>query len=421
MTIPTKLPPRAWLIVGLLWVVGCFNYLDRVMITTMRGSIVEAIPMTDAQFGLLTSIFLWVYGLLSPFAGFLADRFNRSRVIIGSLFAWSAITWLTAHATTFYELLATRALMGISEACYIPAALALIADYHRGTTRSLATGVHMSGIMVGSGLGGLGGWIAERHGWNHAFLIFGLGGIGYSVVLALLLRDVPRENGESAPTAAALPNVRLGEALTSLFGRRSFIIALAYWGLLGLAGWAVVGWMPTYLNEQFHLSQGTAGLSATGYIQGASLVGVLLGGWWADRWSRTNERGRVLVPMIGLLIAVPGIFIASSVSVLPVALAGLVIFGVTKAFSDPNMMPILCSITDPRFRATGYGVLNFCSCLIGGLSIYAGGALRDAHVNVSRMFQFAALTIVVCAALLYFVKPQAQADAAKPSRDPSRA
>ena len=416
MTLPTKLPPRAWLIVGLLWMVGCFNYLDRVMITTMRGSIVDAIPMTDAQFGLLTSIFLWVYGLLSPFAGFLADRFNRSRVIIGSLFAWSAITWLTAHATTFGELLATRALMGVSEACYIPAALALIADYHRGTTRSLATGVHMSGIMVGSGLGGLGGWIAERHGWNHAFLIFGLGGIGYSVVLALLLRDAPRDDGSATPTATAAPKVRLGEALTSLFARRAFLIALAYWGLLGLAGWAVVGWMPTYLNEQFHLSQGTAGLSATGYIQGASLVGVLLGGWWADRWSRNDERGRVLVPMIGLLIAVPGIFIASSVTVLPVALAGLVIFGVTKAFSDPNMMPILCSVTDPRFRATGYGVLNFCSCLIGGLSIYAGGALRDAHVNVSWMFRFAALTIIVCATLLYFVRPQAQADVAKPAR-----
>lgn len=416
MTIPTKLPPRAWLIVGLLWVVGCFNYLDRVMVTTMRGSLVDAIPMTDAQFGLLTSIFLWVYGVLSPFAGFLADRFNRSRVIIGSLFAWSAITWLTAHATTFGELLTTRALMGLSEACYIPAALALIADYHRGTTRSLATGVHMSGIMVGSGLGGLGGWIAERQGWSHAFLIFGLGGIGYSVVLALLLRDAPRDDGSAAPTATAVPKVRLGEALTSLFARRAFLIALAYWGLLGLAGWAVVGWMPTYLNEQFHLSQGAAGLSATGYIQGAALVGVLLGGWWADRWSRNDERGRVLVPMIGLLIAVPGIFIASSVTVLPVALAGLVIFGVTKAFSDPNMMPILCSVTDPRFRATGYGVLNFCSCLIGGLSIYAGGALRDAHVNVSWMFRFAALTIIVCATLLYFVKPQAQPDVAKPIR-----
>ena len=417
MTSPTKLPPRAWLIVGLLWAVGCFNYLDRVMITTMRGSLVEAIPMSDAQFGLLTSIFLWVYGALSPFAGFLADRFNRSRVIIGSLFAWSAITWLTAHATTFGELLATRALMGVSEACYIPAALALIADYHRGTTRSLATGVHMSGIMVGAGLGGLGGWIAERQGWSHAFLIFGLAGIGYSVVLALLLRDAPNDDRTAAAsTANAFANVRLGEALASLFGRRSFVIALAYWGLLGLAGWAVVGWMPTYLNEQFHLSQGVAGLSATGYIQGASLVGVLLGGWWADRWSRTNERGRVLVPFIGLLLAVPGILVASSVSVLPLALAGLVLFGVTKAFTDPNMMPILCSISDARFRATGYGVLNFFSCLIGGLSIYAGGALRDAHVNVRNIFFFGAFIAVVCATLLYFVKPQAAANVAKPAR-----
>ena len=416
MTLSTKLPPRAWLIVGLLWVVGCFNYLDRVMITTMRGSLVEAIPMSDAQFGLLTSVFLWVYGVLSPFAGFLADRFNRSRVIIGSLFAWSVITWLTTQATTFGELLATRALMGVSEACYIPAALALIADYHRGATRSLATGVHMSGIMVGSGLGGLGGWIAERQGWSHAFLIFGLAGIGYSVVLALLLRDAPNDDRHTAPAANASPHVHLGEALASLFGRRSFIIALAYWGLLGLAGWAVVGWMPTYLNEQFHLSQGTAGLSATGYIQGASLIGVLLGGWWADRWSRTNERGRVLVPLIGLLLAVPGILVASSVSVLPLALAGLVLFGVTKAFSDPNMMPILCSISDARFRATGYGVLNFFSCLIGGLSIYAGGALRDAHVNVSHVFQFGAFTVVVCATLLYFVKPQAAADVAPPAR-----
>ena len=95
MTADTKLPARAWLIVGLLWVVGCLNYLDRVMITTMRGSLKDAIPMTEAQFGLLTTAFLVVYAALSPFAGFLADRFNRSRVIIGSLFVWSLVTWLT--------------------------------------------------------------------------------------------------------------------------------------------------------------------------------------------------------------------------------------------------------------------------------------------------------------------------------------
>lgn len=394
---------RAWLVVGILWVVGCLNYLDRVMLTTMRQSLTEAIPMTDAQFGLLTSVFLWIYGVLSPFAGFLADRFNRSRVIVISLFAWSVITWMTAHATTFNELLLTRALMGISEACYIPAALALIADYHRGSTRSLAIGVHMTGIMVGSGMGGFGGWIAERHGWAHAFELFGVIGVGFTVVALFFLRDAPRE-AHAAPGAAPAGSVGLGAALRSLFSQRAFGFALAYWGLLGLASWAVVGWMPTYLTEQFHLSQGVGGLSATAYYQAAALVGVLLGGAWADRWARTNALGRIYVPLIGLLIAAPGILMASTVDWLPLALAGLVVFGLTKSFSDSNMMPILCMVSDPKYRATGYGVLNLFSCVVGGVTIYAGGMLRDARVDVSHVFQFGAATVFVCAVLLAAIR-----------------
>lgn len=253
MSFQNKLLPRAWLTIGLLWLVGLLNYLDRVMITTMRGSLTEAIPMTDAQFGLLTAIFLWVYGVFSPFAGFIADRFSRSRVILISLLAWSVITWLTAHATTYGQLLATRALMGLSEACYIPAAMALITDYHRGDTRSKAEGLHLSGVMVGAGLGGLGGWIAEHYGWSHAFSIFGIVGIVYTGVVALLLRDAPREHAD-ATGGPPLPRIRLQEAFISLFSQRAFVLAMVYWGLLGLAGWAVVGWMPTYLNEHFNLS-----------------------------------------------------------------------------------------------------------------------------------------------------------------------
>jgi len=412
MTPSPSLLPRAWLVVGLLWLVGCLNYLDRVMITTMRGSLTEAIPMTDAQFGLLTSVFLWIYGLLSPFAGYLADRFNRSRVIIGSLFAWSAITWLTAHATTFNELLLTRALMGVSEACYIPAALALIADYHRGSTRSFATGLHMSGIMVGSALGGLGGWIAEREGWAHAFEIFGLAGIVYTLIVAVLLRDAPRDPGvdagQTTASSSAPPPVSLVSALLSLFSQRGFIMALAYWGLLGLTGWAVVGWMPTYLKEHFSLPQGEAGLMATGYLQTSALLGVLIGGAWADRWSRTDERGRIYVPMIGLLVASPAILLASTINWLPLALAGLVVFGLARAFSDSNMMPILCMVTDARYRATGYGVLNLFSCVVGGFTIYAGGVLRDAQIDVSRVFQFAAFSILICVGLLFSIRAKAK-------------
>lgn len=401
-------PPaaRAWLTVALLWFVGCINYLDRVMITTMRGSLVEAIPMTDAQFGLLTTVFLIVYGVLSPFAGYLADRFNRCHVIVVSLIVWSAVTWATAHATTYAELLATRALMGVSEACYIPAALALIADFHGPRTRSLANGVHLSGVMVGAGLGGVGGWIAERHGWAQAFEWFGQGGIVLAIVAALYLRERRVDPG-TGPEAGA-EGVRLGAALTSLFSTRQFLFGLAFWSLLGASAWAVVGWMPTYLTEQFKLSQGAGGLSATAYNQGAQIVGVLFGGYLADRWSRTQPNAPVLVPLIGVIIAGPAILLAAGATVLPLALAGLVGFGLTKAFADANMMPILTLVVDRRYRATGYGVLNFAACLVGGATIYAGGVLRDARIDVSNIFLFGAACIALCAVLLHRVLPRPQ-------------
>jgi MFS family permease len=373
---------------------------------TMRKSLVEAVPMTDAQFGLLTSVFLWVYGILSPFAGFLADRFSRSRVIIVSLFIWSAVTWLTAHATTFEGLLIARALMGVSEACYIPAALALIADYHRSSTRSFATGVHVAGIMVGQGFGGIGGWLAERHTWQFPFTVFGLVGIVYAVVLLITLRDAPREgvaNAERPDARAIKPaeNVTFGAALRSLLGNGSFLLALTFFGLLGVVGWGLVGWLPTYFQERFNLGQGTAGFSATGYLNGGAIAGVLLGGFLADRWSRTNPRGRILVPAIGLCIAAVGVLALSLTSVFAVAIAGLVLYGVTRTFTDANMMPILCLIADPRYRATGYGMLNFLACIIGGVGIYAGGALRDAKVEMSSMFLFVCGMICVCAVLLF--------------------
>jgi MFS family permease len=400
---------RAWLVVALLWVVGCLNYLDRVMLITMRGSIKEAIPMTDAQFGLLTTSFLLMYGVLSPLGGFLADRFSRSRIIIFSLLAWSATTWLTAHATTLGELLTTRVLMGVSEACYFPAAGALIADYHRNKTRSLANGLHLSGVMVGSGLGGLGGWLADGHGWKFAFELFGLGGIAYAILLACLLRDRPADPLLSETVAVAAPRPKLGEALRSLFSQNAFIIALVFWGLLGLASWSFVGWMPTYLSEHFHLAQGKAGLLTTGYIYSGSLLGMIISGAWADRWSLRQARGRIWVGVIGLTVAIPAVLLVAHTGVLALAVAGLAIYGFSRAFPDANMMPVLCQITDPRYRATGLGLLNAFATIVGGITIYAGGALRDAHVDIIRVFECGAAGLLVCTVLLWCIKPRVAA------------
>jgi MFS transporter, Spinster family, sphingosine-1-phosphate transporter len=396
---------RAWLVVALLWPVACLNYLDRLMITTMRDSLMADIAMTDAQFGLLTSVFLWVYAVLSPFAGYFADRFSRNGVIVASLLVWSVVTWLTGHAQGFNQLLVARSLMGVSEACYIPAALALITDYHRGPTRSLATGLHMSGLYAGAALGGLGGVLAEYFKWQSAFNLFGAIGIAYSVLLFLTLRDAAA-TGAGVSKAQPVEKVTLASASAYLCRQGSFWALFAYFGLVSIANWAVYGWLPTYMGQQFKLGQGAAGMSATAYIQVASFAGVLLGGAWADRWGRYNLRGRVFVPLIGFCAAGPALFLSSSTGVLLAAVAGLLVFGLARGFADANNMPILCQIAPRNYRATGYGILNFIGCVLGGVMTYVAGALKDANVGLERVFQCCAGGLVLAGLLLLLVKPK---------------
>jgi sugar phosphate permease len=295
--------------------------------------------------------------------------------------------------------------MGISEACYIPAALALIVDYHRKNTRSLAIGIHMAGIMIGSGLGFVGGWIAEHHHWNTPFIYLGVIGITYAGLLAFTLRDIPLKE-ESRMPPGSKKGLNFFSALNDLFKLRSYNLMLIAWGLLGIVAWMVVGWLPTYFQEHFKLSQAISGFYATGYFYPAALVGLLLGGYWADQWSRTNPKARIFVPVIGICIGAPCVFAASSTGHLILAIVCFVIFALTKSFIDTNMMPILCLVANPRHRATGYGILNLAACIIGGAGIYAGGLLRDAHIHLGKIYRIAALIMLVSAVLLVWVKPQ---------------
>ncbi len=398
------LPPRAWLAVVLLFFVGLLNYLDRNTITTMHTSITVAIPMSDKQFSLLTAVFLWVYGLFSPFAGYLADRFGRSRIIITSLFIWSAVTWLTAHAANFEQLLATRALMGLSEACYIPAALALISDYHKGSTQSTATGIHMAGVFIGASLGFVGGWIAEDHSWNLAFTIFGGIGIVYAIVIAFLLKDPPQEKLNDPASTLPAEQGNFFRTIKELFSIPSFYAMLAFWSLLSIVAWLITAWLPTFYLQRFHLSQKMAGVYATAYLYPASVAGLVLGGIMTDQWSKKNRRARMLVPALGLCVATPMVFLASDTTILTLAILFFMIYAFTKAFSDTNMMPILSTIATKEKRATGYGILNLFSCIVGGIGIYAGGYLRDAEVSFTTIFRWASFLIPVCIVLLLLIK-----------------
>ncbi|MFA7492870.1 MAG: MFS transporter [Proteiniphilum sp.] len=404
-----QLPSRAWLTVGLLFIVGLLNYLDRIMLTTMRGSIMESIPMTEAEFGLLTSIFLWVYAILSPFAGFMADRFKRSHVIIMSLFVWSLVTWMTGHATTYNQLLFSRALMGISEAFYIPAALALLVDYHRGPTQSLATGLHLAGVMLGQSLGFLGGWIAEKYSWGLAFNSFGIIGILYAVLLIFLLREpVHTEIESTVGTNEKKKNregkVKFGEVFKNIFTKPAYIYLLVFWGVMGLISWMISAWLPTYYQENFQLSQTQAGLYATAYLYPVSIVGAILAGVITDKWSVRNKYARILVPMLGLAIAAPCVFFASYTSILPVAIVFLMVYGFMRMTVDDNLMPIMCLFVENKYRATAFGIMNMFNTIIAGIGIFLIGAMRDSNISLGTIYQVAALSLFVCILFLYLVK-----------------
>jgi MFS family permease len=406
-TAPSSILRRAWLIVALLVPVALLNYLDRQMLASMKFSVMGDITDigSEANWGRMLGQFKWVYAFLSPVGGYLADRFGRRFTICGSLFAWSAVTWWTGHVGSYSELLWARSLMGVSEAFYIPAALALIADYHTGPTRSRAVGLHQMGIYCGVIVGGFGGYVADAPslGWRWAFDVCGVIGMLYAVPLAFLLRDVRRPAGTASAAGSPLASAR------ALLTNGSFILLVLYFTLPALAGWVVRDWMPAILKAEFNLGQGQAGVSATLFWQVAAIVGAIVGGWLADRWMRKSERGRINVSAIGMAMIIPAMFgvgYAPQTGLLWVAIVFLILFGLGWGFFDTNNMPILCQITRPELRATGYGIMNLVSISAGGLADWGFGALRDRHVPLFAIFGVFASAALVSVVLVLLIKPR---------------
>lgn len=397
-----------WILVGLLWVVALLNYMDRQMLSTMRpameGDIVEL--QSAANFGRLMAVFLWIYGLMSPVAGLFADKVNRKWLIVGSLFVWSAVTYAMGLAQSFEQLYWLRALMGVSEALYIPAGLALIADFHTSKTRSLAVGIHMTGLYMGQALGGFGATVAEAYSWQSAFQAFGLVGIVYAALLVFLLREKRGEepDAELHVSQAAKPPLFKGFAV--LFSNIAFWVILFYFAVPSLPGWATKNWLPTLFAENLSIEMSVAGPLSTITIAASSFVGVILGGIMSDRWVQRNIKGRVYTSAIGIGLTIPAIMlIGFGHNTLHIVSAGIC-FGIGFGMFDANNMPILCQFVSPKYRATGYGIMNMVGVFSGAAITDLLGRSADAG-NLGRDFAFlAAIVLVAVVIQLAFLRPK---------------
>lgn len=398
-----------WVVVGLLWVVALLNYMDRQMLSTMRDAM--EIDITELQsaanFGRLMAVFLWIYGLMSPISGIIADRLNRKWLIVGSLFVWSTVTYLMGIAVNFEQVLWLRALMGVSEALYIPAGLSLIADYHSDKSRSLAIGIHMTGLYAGQAIGGFGATVAAAFSWHTTFHWFGIIGIAYSILLMLFLREKKGHvQVEHIQSSAPKEKGAIFKGLALLFSNIAFWVILLYFAAPSLPGWAIKNWLPTLFAENLNIPMSQAGPMSTITIAVSCFIGVILGGLLSDKWVQKNIRGRVYTGAIGLGLTIPALVLLGFGHSFVAVIGAGILFGIGFGIFDANNMPILCQFVSSRYRATAYGIMNMTGVFAGAFVTDLLGRWTDGGKLGMGIAMLAVIVFIALTVQLYFLRPK---------------
>ncbi len=396
-----------WLVVGLLWVVALLNYMDRQMLSTMRDAM--ALDISDLEskvmFGKVMAAFMWIYGFMSPVSGIVADRVNRKWLIVLSLGVWSTVTLLMGYATTYNQVYWLRALMGVSEALYIPAALSLIADYFTGKQLSLAIGIHMTGLYMGQAVGGFGAFVAEHLSWQSTFHWFGIIGIAYAFVLIMFLYEKRSESKMQKQIESKEPlSVTLKNNLEAIKASLGMLMTnIAFWTIIfffassSVPGWATKNWLPTLFADSLGIEMSVAGPIATITIAFASFIGVMVGGPMADKWSRVNLKGRIFTSAIGLSLMIPALVLMGFGNTFAAAIGAGTLFGLGYGLFDANNMPILCQFVPDRSRGTAYGMMNMSGLFIGALATNVLGSLAEKGM---MGLGFACMAAALCLALI---------------------
>jgi len=415
-------PRYKWWVVAMLWLISFFNYADRQAIFSVFPLLEREMHLTPVQLGLLGSSFAWVYGLSAPLAGMIIDRVKRKTAILGGLEAWSLICIATVTSTNFRHLLFWRAAEGLGETFYYPASMSLISDYHGRDTRSRAMGLHQTSVYVGTiGGGFFAGLIGQYYGWRLSFIVFGGLGVLLGFVLNRFLVEPVRGAADVAdvvkaagPTTAAASGRGLSlPAFLRLVARTPTLLCLM--GAFMCANFVAVvllSWMPKFLYDKFHMGLAMAGLTATIFVQLASMAGAPVGGWLADMWRKRTPRGRLLVQMIGVLGGAPFVALCGLTPSVGMLILALTVWGFFKGLYDANIFASVFDVVRPEARGTAAGFMNAVGWLAGGGSaplvigiIAQRESLGLAIALASTVYVAAGLLLLI--GIVFFVKRDA--------------
>ncbi|MBI2426204.1 MAG: MFS transporter [Candidatus Hydrogenedentes bacterium] len=397
-----------WYVVGMLWMIAFFNYADRQAIFSVFPLLQEEMGLTKMQQGMLGSSFAWVYGLGAPFAGYVVDNFRRKTAILAGLQVWSIICIATVLSQKFWHLIVFRALEGLGETFYFSASMSFISDYHNKETRSRAMGFHQTSVYVGTIAGGFfAGLIGQVYGWRWSFVIFGALGMLLGVILHRFLIEPTRGASDYADAGVAVERetkpvqMPLKEFLRQILGTPTVLLLMGAFMCANFVGVVLLTWMPSFLHERFDMNLAMSGLTATLYVQLASMVAAPLGGWIADSTRKRMPGGRMLVQALGVLCGAPFVVLCGMTQSVLVLIVALTAWGFFKGLYDANIFASVFDVVRPEARGTAAGFMNTVGWLGGGGSApIVIGFIADRTQNLGFAIATASVVYVMAGVLL---------------------
>jgi len=401
-------PRYKWAVVAMLWAICFCNYADRQAIFSVFPLLEREMHLTPIQLGLLGSAFAWVYGLAAPLAGMVVDRIRRKTAILGGLHAWSAICIATVFSRTFQHLVLFRAAEGLGETFYYPASMSLISDYHGRDTRSRAMGLHQTSVYVGTiGGGFFAGLIGQYYGWRLSFVVFGTAGLLLGLILHRFLVEPPRGLEQGAGVLAPLP---LGEFLRLVARTPTVLCLMGAFMCANFVAVVLLSWMPKFLFDKFHMGLAMSGLTATLFVQLASLAGAPVGGWLADTWRRRTPRGRLAVQLVGVLGGAPFVALCGVTTSVGTLILALTLWGFFKGLYDANIFASVFDVVAPEARGTAAGFMNAIGWLAGGgsapivIGFIASRSNLGTAIALASSVYLAAAVFLACGALFFVAR-----------------